>query len=78
VFSTVIHFHPSLIFAGKAWSLPLEWGIIRVHSDRPDLAANIRPEWMKMIVENTLAYRDTASITTVKSCIGQTRKSPYF
>ncbi len=25
MFATAIHFHPSLIFAGKARSLPLEW-----------------------------------------------------
>ncbi len=28
-FATDIHFHPSLIFVGKSWSLLLEWGTIR-------------------------------------------------
>ncbi len=28
-FDTAVHFHPSLIFTGKARSLPLEWGSIR-------------------------------------------------
>jgi hypothetical protein len=62
--STDIHFHPSLIFTGKARSLPLEWIPYRTLLWKPtrvvDLFANIRLGWEWMAATNTLAYYDTA------------------
>jgi hypothetical protein len=35
------------------------------------MPTNIRQEWKKMDVANTLAYHDMATITDIKSCIVQ-------
>jgi hypothetical protein len=43
-----------------------------LHSGRvPALSANIRLGWKRMAVTNTLAYYNTATITTVKRFIVQ-------
>jgi hypothetical protein len=41
VFSTLIHIHPSIIFAGKARSQPLEWSLLSAYAKvrRSKLAA---------------------------------------
>ncbi len=70
-----IHFHPSLIFAGKARSLPLEWIPYRTPLWKPTrvvaLFANIRLGWEWMAATNTLAYYDTAAIMAVNLFIAQ-------
>ncbi len=73
MFATAIHFHLSLIFAGKARSLPLEWSFVRCSTlvSLLVLPTNIRLGWKSMQVENTLAYYDTAIITAVKMFIVQ-------
>ena len=73
MFATAIHFHLSLIFAGKARSLPLEWGFCKVfHSGSLlVLPTNIRLGLQSIKVANTLAYYDTAIITAIKSFIVQ-------
>ncbi len=61
----------SLIFAGKARSLPLEWNPVKgstlVGSSR------VTKYWTRVEVANTLAYYYTATITAVKSFIAQAR-----
>ncbi len=52
-FKTAIYSHNILTFAGKAWSLPLEWSFTPVGST---LSANIKLGWKWMVVDNTLAY----------------------
>jgi len=72
VFATAIDFHLSLIFGGKARSLPLEWRCKVFHSGSLlVLPTNIRLGWKSMQVANTLAYNDTAISTAVKSFIVQ-------
>ncbi len=67
------HFLPSLIFAGKTVSLYLEGSSVRGSTPvDSSLVENIRQGWKLMIVENTLAYYNTATITAVKSFIVQT------
>jgi hypothetical protein len=62
VFATSIHCHQRQIFASKARSFT------RLHSNGrlQALPANIRIEWKKLKVANTLAYNDTSRVTAVK------------
>jgi hypothetical protein len=60
VFATLCQFRPSLIFAGKAKSLPLS-GVSQ------GLASIIRVGQKWLAVTNTLAYYDTLIITNVRS-----------
>ncbi len=71
MFATAIHFHFSLIFAGKARSIPLEWSFVRCSALVVSLSCpqNIRQGCKSVQVANTLAYYDTAIITAVKSFI---------
>ncbi len=81
MFATAIHFHLSIIFAGKDRSLPLEWSFVRCSTlvVFPVLPTNVRLGWKSMQVANTLAYYYTAIITTVKSFILQAPGvSSYF
>jgi hypothetical protein len=62
VFDNSIHFHPSIIFVGKANLIRRE-PLMGVHSNERLLAS---PGWKCMKVENDLAYYNTATITTIK------------
>jgi len=75
VFDTAIHFHPSLIFAGKGRSLPIELESCKgPHlGRRPDLHANIRLGSNRLTVTHTTAYHSTYLITIVK---GFTEETP--
>ncbi len=68
MFVIVRHFYFSLIFAGKAGSLPLAEPIKGLHSEGRSLAlpTNIRPGRKVMTVINTLAYYDNVLILTLK------------
>ncbi len=68
--ATAISFHLSLLFAGKARSLPLVR--VKFHSgSQLVLPTNIRLGWKSIQVANTLAYYDTALITAIKIFIVQ-------
>ncbi len=70
MFATAIHLHPSLIIAGKARDLPLQWSPVGAPLWYVSaLPANIRLGEMAMA--NTPAYYDIATITAVKSFIVQ-------
>ncbi len=62
------HFHPSLVFAGKAWVYQ-NWALTGLKCLFPDLPPNVRLAWTWMTVANTLADYDTSKITSVKSFI---------
>ncbi len=68
MFATVRHFHPSLIFAGKtgAYQSEAPYAIPSI-CRLPAMTLNIRLGWKWLTVANTLAFYDTAIITSVKS-----------
>ncbi len=73
MFAISIHFHRSLIFVGKARSLPECGHLMGLHSNANLQAfpAHIRLGWMREAVANTVAYYVTATITAVKCFIVQ-------
>jgi hypothetical protein len=73
VFATAVHFHPSLIFAGKAGANQME-PFMGLHSNVKLLAIPKtweRLRWKWMAVANTLAYYNKATFASVKSLIAQ-------
>ncbi len=56
MFVTLGYFHPSLIFADKAWSLPLEWILVRGSTLVVDFPPNIRLGRKQVTFANTLLY----------------------
>ncbi len=67
MFATVSHFHPSLIFPGKAEAYQ-SWAPtgLRFNGSLLALPTNIRLGWKWMEVANTLAFYDEATITAIK------------
>jgi hypothetical protein len=63
----VIHFHPSITFAGKARNLPELQPIMELHSNGRLLALLANVRLRKMEGDNTLAYYYTEAITTLRS-----------
>jgi len=76
MFGTVLYFHPSQIFAGKAGQNSIK-PFTGLHSNIGllDLPANIRLGWKLMAVANTLANHDISTITVVKSYIVWAQKN---
>jgi hypothetical protein len=70
VFASSIHFHTSLIFAGKAYQI-IAHAMLHCNGRLIVLPANIRLGWKLMEVANTQAYYDMATITAVKSFMVQ-------
>ncbi len=66
LFAATIHFHPSLILAGKAGAYQ-SGAFTGLHYNGRLLAlpANIRLGWKLLVVANNLAYCDTANIKAV-------------
>ncbi len=66
VLSQSVYFHPTIIFAGKARSLPLEWNLAEGHTQSGKLQLCLKYQ-TRAEVANTLAYYDMTSITAIKS-----------
>ncbi len=71
MFATAIHFHLSLIFAGKELTIKVEFCKAFHSGSLLVLPTNIRLGWKSMQVANTLITYDTAIITAVKCFIVQ-------
>ncbi len=67
-FDAIDHLHPSLIFAGKARSLPIKCNPIRSSTLAiSGLTHNIRQRGKLQTASNTLAYYDTEIIMAINS-----------
>ncbi len=77
MFSTVSHFHSSLVFSIKAggYQSGAPTGL-NYNGWLPTLPLNIKLGWMRLTLANALAYYDMARTTVVKSFIVQAPEAP--